>query len=271
MSMLVPLGVLALGAVFAGMIWFKPFFGDHKYVADFYDIPLAEMAEADAGHAEGGDEGHATTATDEGHATTATDEGHATTATDEGHATTATDDGHAAATTDDGHAADAGHGDEHHASFGGAPGEGGLYFGPENTVLADAHAAPNWVKVSPFIAMLAGFIMAMWFYIWNPTLPGRLAANQQPLYQFLKNKWYFDEIYDVIFVAPAKAIGRFLWKRGDGNVIDGTLNGVAMGIIPFFTRLAGRMQSGYIFTYAFAMVIGIAVLVTWMTMTGGAN
>ena len=113
--------------------------------------------------------------------------------------------------------------------------------------------------------------MAMWFYIWNPTLPGRLAENQQPLYQFLKNKWYFDELYDVVFVRPAKAIGRFLWKRGDGNVIDGTLNGVAMGIIPFFVRLAGKAQSGYIFTYAFAMVIGLAVLVTWMTMSGGAN
>ena len=102
-------------------------------------------------------------------------------------------------------------------------------------------------------------------------MPARLAANQQPLYQFLKNKWYFDELYDVVFVRPAKAIGRFLWKRGDGNVIDGTLNGIAMGIIPFFTRLAGKAQSGYIFTYAFAMVIGIAVLVTWMSMSGGGN
>jgi NADH-quinone oxidoreductase subunit L len=113
--------------------------------------------------------------------------------------------------------------------------------------------------------------MALWFYIWNPSMPARLAENQQPLYQFLKNKWYFDEIYDVVFVRPAKAIGRFFWKRGDGSVIDGTLNGVAMGIIPFFTRLAGRAQSGYIFTYAFAMVIGLAVLITWMTLSGGAQ
>jgi NADH-quinone oxidoreductase subunit L len=130
----------------------------------------------------------------------------------------------------------------------------------------------HWlVKVSPFLAMLSGLLMALWFYIWNPTLPGRLAANQRPLYLFLLNKWYFDEIYNVIFVKPASAIGRFFWKRGDGNVIDGTLNGIAMGIIPFLTRLAGRAQSGYIFTYAFAMVIGIAILVTWMTLSGGAN
>ena len=235
MTMLVPLGVLSLGAIFAGMIWYNSFFGHAEDIAEFYDIPLAEMAADGTAHVEGAEKGH--------------------------------DD--AAAT--EGHGDDAAGGGEHHASFGGAPGEGAIYFGPDNHVLDDAHAAPAWVKVSPFIAMLGGFVMAMWFYIWNPSLPARLAANQQPLYQFLKNKWYFDELYDVIFVGPAKAIGRFLWKRGDGNVIDGTLNGVAMGIIPFFTRLAGKAQSGYIFTYAFAMVIGIAVLVTWMTMSGGAN
>jgi NADH-quinone oxidoreductase subunit L len=66
-------------------------------------------------------------------------------------------------------------------------------------------------------------------------------------------------------------LGRLLWKRGDEVTIDGTINGIAMGIIPFFTRLAGRAQSGYIFTYVFAMVIGIVVFVTWMTFTRGAN
>ena len=75
----------------------------------------------------------------------------------------------------------------------------------------------------------------------------------------------------MIFVRPAKWLGNFLWKKGDGDVIDGTLNGVALGIIPFFTRLAGRAQSGYLFHYAFAMVLGIVALVTWMTMFGGAK
>lgn len=229
MTMLIPLGVLSVGAIFAGMIWYNSFFGHAEDVAEFYDIPLTEMAADGTTHVDGAEDGS---------------------------------EGDAALGDD---------GVEHTASFGGAPGEGALYFAPDNHVLDDAHAAPKWVKASPFVAMLAGFIMAMWFYIWNPSLPARLAANQQPLYQFLKNKWYFDELYNLIFVRPAKAIGRFLWKRGDGNVIDGTLNGVAMGIIPFFTRLAGKAQSGYIFTYAFAMVIGIAVLVTWMSMTGGAN
>mgnify|MGYP006123695547 CR=1 FL=1 len=227
MVMLIPLGVLALGAIFAGMIWFKPFFGHVDQVATFYGIPYEEVGAHGADKVEG-------------------------------------------ATDDHGDAAKDGKA-EHHYAFAGKPGEGALYIAPDNHILDDAHAVPNWVKVSPFVAMLGGFLMAMWFYIWNPTLPGRLAESQRPLYLFLKNKWYFDELYDFLFVNPAKALGRFLWKRGDETVIDGTLNGVAMGIIPFFTKLAGRAQSGYIFTYAFAMVIGIAVLVTWMTMSGGAH
>ena len=97
-----------------------------------------------------------------------------------------------------------------------------------------------------------------------------LAANQAPLYRFFLNKWYFDEIYDATFVRGAKWLGRFLWKKGDGMVIDGTINGVAMGIVPFFTRLAGRAQSGYMFHYAAAMVLGIVIFITWMTLCGGA-
>jgi len=227
MVMLVPLGVLAMGAIFAGMIWFKPFFGHADEVGKFYGIPVAEAGAHGAETVEGAEDDH-------------------------------------------GSAAKSGEA-EHHYTFAGKPGEGAIYIAPDNHILEDAHAVPKWVKVSPFVAMAFGLLMALWFYIWNPTLPARLAENQRPLYLFLKNKWYFDELYNFVFIQPAKALGRFLWKKGDGSVIDGTLNGIAMGVIPFFTKLAGRAQSGYIFTYAFAMVIGIAVLVTWMTMSGGAN
>jgi NADH-quinone oxidoreductase subunit L len=119
--------------------------------------------------------------------------------------------------------------------------------------------------------MVLGFLMAFQFYIRRPDLPGKLAESQRPLYLFLLNKWYFDELYDVIFVRTSKWLGRFLWKRGDGDIIDGSINGIAMGIIPFFTRLAARAQSGYLFHYAFAMVLGIAALITWMTLSGGAH
>jgi NADH-quinone oxidoreductase subunit L len=69
-------------------------------------------------------------------------------------------------------------------------------------------------------------------------------------------------------VRPSLWLARFLWKKGDGAVIDGGINGLALGIIPRLTRAAGRLQSGYIFTYAFMMVIGITILVTWMALGG---
>ena len=225
MVMLIPLGVLALGAVFSGMIWYKSFFGSDADVNKFFGI--------------------------------------------QSHYSETVKDGH----SDDAHGSDS-HGDDHAAKDDhGAPvaPTGAIFMAPDNHVLHDAHYAPKWVKVSPFVAMLIGFVMALWFYIWNPEMPKRWAEAQRPLYLFLLNKWYFDEIYDAIFVRPASALGRFLWKRGDENTIDGTINGIAMGIIPFFTRLAGRAQSGYIFTYALAMVLGIVVLITWMTFSGGAQ
>jgi len=185
MTMIAPLGVLALGATFAGVIWYGPFFGSTEQVTDWFGDSIL-MIES-------------------------------------------------------------------------------------NTVLHDAHYVSAWVKVSPFIAMLIGFVTALWFYVLDPSMPGRVAQTNRPLYLFLLNKWYFDEIYDWIFVRPTRMLATLLWKRGDGDVIDGSINGVAMGLIPRLTRLAGRAQSGYIFTYVFAMVIGVAILVTWMTIFGGAN
>lgn len=276
--MLVPLGVLALGSVLAGMIWYGSFFGDHSQVNKFFGIPDSH-AEADAGHAmaeddhgeepeahaaeEGGDHGEGL-----GAATREAAEGDG-----EGVADALTED----AVTDTDHGVEAGGADnasptddDHAVAQGEAP-KGAIYMSPDNHVMDEAHHAPVWVKVSPFVAMLIGFGTAYWFYIVNPSLPARLAEQQRPLYLFLLNKWYFDEAYDFLFVQPAKAVGRFLWKRGDENTIDGTINGVSMGVIPFFTRLAGRFQSGYIFSYAFAMVIGLALLITWMTIGGGAH
>ncbi|MFW5678062.1 MAG: NADH-quinone oxidoreductase subunit L [Rhodosalinus sp.] len=160
-------------------------------------------------------------------------------------------------------------GGKHPYVFAGEPGEGALYMAPDNTILDDAHAVPKWVKVSPFFAMLIGLGVAWLFYIRDPSIPKRLAENQRPLYLFLLNKWYFDEIYDLVFVRPARGVARLLWKRGDGDVIDGAINGVSMGAIPWLTRLAGRAQTGYLFSYAFWMVVGIVLLITWVSLSGG--
>ena len=144
-----------------------------------------------------------------------------------------------------------------------------IFSGPGNTVVHDAHEVPSWVKVSPFVAMLIGFGIAYAMYILKPGSAEALAHNQRPLYLFLLNKWYVDEIYDWLFVRPAKWAGRFLWKRGDGSVIDGALNGLAMGVVPWLTSLAGRAQSGFMFHYAFAMILGLAALITWYAVVGG--
>ncbi|WP_045389763.1 NADH-quinone oxidoreductase subunit L [Falsirhodobacter sp. alg1] len=149
--------------------------------------------------------------------------------------------------------------------------DGGLYISADNHALHEAHEVPAAVSLAPFIAMLVGVILAFVMYIRSPGLPSHMAKSANGLYRFLLNKWYFDELFDRIFVVPAQRLGSFLWRRGDDRGIDGAVNGLALGLIPALTRLAQRMQSGYIFHYAFAMVVGIAALVTWVTFLGGAR
>ena len=151
-----------------------------------------------------------------------------------------------------------------------APGEGAIFIGPENHIIHEAHEVPWWVKASPFVEMLVGLGAAYLFYIRSPGLPRAWAAAVPSLHRFLLNKWYFDEIYQYLWVNPARFLGRFLWRRGDGSVIDGSINGLAMGVVPFVTRVLNRAQSGYIFTYAFTMVIGLVALITWMTIAAGS-
>ncbi|AUC55119.1 NADH-quinone oxidoreductase subunit L [Sagittula sp. P11] len=267
--MLIPLGVLALGAIFSGMVWYGSFFGDHARVNAFFGIPAhhEEVVGSDAAHAE--DVAELQGAADAVNEEASADETVAADTETTGDAVADEANGEdVAAAEGEGDAAHAAEGD--HGSAGMAP-QGAIFMAADNTVMDDAHHAPVWVKVSPFIAMLIGFAVSYWFYIVNPAMPKQLAENQRPLYLFLLNKWYFDEIYDFLFVQPSKKLGRILWKGGDEAIIKGGINGLAMGIVPWVTRLAGRAQSGYIFTYAFAMVIGIAVLITWMTISGGAQ
>ena len=116
--------------------------------------------------------------------------------------------------------------------------------------------------------MILGFAVAWHFYIRSPEAPARLAEQHQVLYRFLLNKWYFDEIYDALLVRPAMALGRFLWKKGDGWLIDGFgPDGVSARVIDV-TRNVVRLQTGYLYHYAFAMLLGVALLVTWMMFAG---
>jgi NADH-quinone oxidoreductase subunit L len=146
-----------------------------------------------------------------------------------------------------------------------------LKFGPENHVLHDMHALPFWLTIIPTVMMAIGFLVAYQFYIRRPDLPVEFARQQQPLYQFLLNKWYFDELYDLVFVRPALWLGRVLWRRGDGFVIDGLgPDGISARVLDV-TRGVIRLQTGYLYHYAFAMLIGIAAFITWFMFYGGGR
>ncbi|MCB1454423.1 MAG: NADH-quinone oxidoreductase subunit L, partial [Rhizobiaceae bacterium] len=147
--------------------------------------------------------------------------------------------------------------------------KGALFTLPDNKIVEEFHHVPVWVKLSPFVAMLLGLLTAWYFYIRWPETPKRLAEDHRVLYQFLLNKWYFDELYDFIFVRPAKWLGSFLWKQGDMGVIDRYgPDGIAARVQDITGRVV-RLQTGYLYQYAFVMLIGIAALVTWM-MLGSA-
>ncbi|WP_018185401.1 NADH-quinone oxidoreductase subunit L [Kaistia granuli] len=146
--------------------------------------------------------------------------------------------------------------------------KGALFTGPDNHILHEMHGVPALVKYSPFIMMVIGLLLAYYFYIRSPETPKRLAAEHPLLYRFLLNKWYFDELYDFLFVRPAKWLGRFLWKKGDGWLIDGFgPDGISARVVDVTNRVV-RLQSGYVYHYAFAMLIGVAALVTWMMFAG---
>ncbi|MDH3661452.1 MAG: NADH-quinone oxidoreductase subunit L, partial [Alphaproteobacteria bacterium] len=134
---------------------------------------------------------------------------------------------------------------------------------PGHNIIEEAHHVGFGIKIMPIVAGLIGIGLAYVFYIMNPDLPRQLAARAQAVYQFLLNKWYVDELYDFLFVNPAKRIGTALWQGGDIGIID-TFgpNGVAATALNI-ARRATLLQTGYVYHYAFAMLIGIAALITW--------
>ena len=138
-------------------------------------------------------------------------------------------------------------------------------------ILEDMENMPSLLAPLPFVMMALGLLVSYIFYIRRPYLPVKLAEQQPMLYQFLLNKWYFDELYDLILVRPAKWIGRFLWKVGDGYLIDGLgPDGVSARVLDV-TRNVVKIQTGYLYHYAFAMLIGVAGLITWFMLGFGGQ
>ena len=138
-------------------------------------------------------------------------------------------------------------------------------------IIEEMEQIPLAIKSLPFLMMSIGLVISIIFYIQRPYIPEELAEQQPMLYQFLLNKWYFDELYDLIFVRPTKRIGYFLWKYGDGWLIDGFgPDGVSARVLDV-TRNVVKIQTGYLYHYAFAMLIGAAGLITWFMFGFGGQ
>jgi NADH-quinone oxidoreductase subunit L len=143
-----------------------------------------------------------------------------------------------------------------------------LNLGTANALFENMEKLPLVISLLPTIMMFAGLLVAYQFYIRRPDIPVALARDQRVLYEFLLNKWYFDEIYDFLLVRPAMRLGRLFWKGGDGFVIDGFgPDGVSARVLDV-TKNVIRLQTGYLYHYAFAMLIGVAALITWFMFTG---
>jgi NADH-quinone oxidoreductase subunit L len=146
--------------------------------------------------------------------------------------------------------------------------KGAIFTGEHNEILHEMHAIPAWAGYAPTAMMVLGFLVSLYVYVLKPGTAQALARTFPRLYQFLLNKWYFDELYDFLFVRPAFALGRLFWKGGDGAIIDGLgPDGVAARVADG-ARLAVRLQTGYVYHYAFAMLIGVAAVVTYFVAGG---
>jgi NADH-quinone oxidoreductase subunit L len=139
-----------------------------------------------------------------------------------------------------------------------------LYFNEH--LMHAMHEVPLWVKLSSTVAMLIGLITAYLMYQRSADAPQRLAATFAPIYRFFLNKWYFDELYDRIFVRPAFVLGRLFWKQGDVGIIDRFGPNGSAAVVAFSSRMAVRMQSGYLYSYALVMLLGLVAAVSWMIL-----
>ena len=121
-----------------------------------------------------------------------------------------------------------------------------------------------WVKLSSTVAMLTGLGIAYMMYQRSADAPQRLAAMFKPIYNFFLNKWYFDELYNLIFIRPAFWFGRRFWKQGDVGIIDRFGPNGSAAVVAFSSKMAVKMQSGYLYSYALVMLLGLVAAVSWM-------
>ena len=242
--MMIPLVLLAVGALFAGVACKNQFVGQNAFTFWEDSLPAGPYAEGNYGDAY-----RASLAVEVMAGHSELEAGSLDAAVDEG-------DAHSPSQTAADHGDDAAHaGDAEH-------GEEGEYHG--------GHHPPTWVLWTPLFVTAFGFALAWFLYIRHAGFGAQLAARRGPLHSFLLNKWYFDELYNFVFVRGAAALGDLFWKVGDRRIIDGLgPNGFAASAMAAARRLS-KAQSGFLYHYAFVMLIGVVALTIWaMTGAGG--
>jgi NADH-quinone oxidoreductase subunit L len=138
-----------------------------------------------------------------------------------------------------------------------------------NHILEEIHHAPYLVKWAPTIAMIVGFIISYKFYIKNKDIPFNLSKEHDLLYNFLYNKWYFDELYNFIFVKPTMKIAKIFWINGDENIINKYGPDGIVRRINQITKRIVKIQTGFIYHYAFSMIIGVSIMITFYMFLSG--
>lgn len=138
---------------------------------------------------------------------------------------------------------------------------GSIYF--DEHLIHAIHEVPLLVKLAATIVMVIGFSIAWLAYIKDTTIPAKAAEQLGPIYKFFYNKWYFDELYNVVFVKPAFWLGRLFWQRGDVGIIDRFGPNGAAWVVEKGAVVAKKVQSGYLYSYALIMLLGLVAAITW--------
>jgi NADH-quinone oxidoreductase subunit L len=235
--MIGPLLVLATGALLAGAVFYNPFVG--------------------GGHGDGHGDSHAVV---EAHYEDSAEAGHGEAASHDGASQEVLAD-HAA--EDDGHDGDMAHAESNwnYEAFW----DESLVVLPENNTVEAAHNVPFWVKKMPLLVGALGILLAYVFYLWVPSLPSRMIAIFKLPYVLFSNKWFFDEMYNAAFVKNSKRLGAVFWKT-DREIVDRYGPDGSAGASNWFAAIISKFQSGYIYQYAFVMMIAVVALVSWLAV-----
>ena len=126
------------------------------------------------------------------------------------------------------------------------------------------HEVPLWVKLSATVVMLIGLSSAWYAYIVNPGLPTKFVALFKPVHTFVYNKWFFDELYNLVFVRPAFWFGEKFWKLGDIGLIDRFGPNGSAWVVQQGSRIASKLQTGYLYSYALVMLLGLTAAISWV-------